>query len=174
MSKIYIRKVSITETGASCVVNAANEYLKKGSGVCGAIFKACGNSVALQNECDSYHGCETGSAVITRGYSLSPYIIHAVGPIYRDGKHHEARLLYSAYKKSLLLAMAYKIHDIAFPLISAGIYGYPLYEAWEIGLKACDDFIVENPEYEMAITFAVINDDNINVGIEVAEKLNIK
>ena len=104
MSAIEIRKISITALKADAIVNAANEGLRAGGGVCGAIFKAAGYA-RLQDACDKIGHCHTGSAVITPGYKLAKYIIHAVGPVYIDGKHNEGRLLYGAYKSALELAM---------------------------------------------------------------------
>ena len=89
MNRIRIEKISIIETDAECIVNAANENLQGGSGVCGAIFKAAGWN-ELQAACDKIGHCETGSAVITPGFKLpAKYIIHAVGPVWHDGKHKE-------------------------------------------------------------------------------------
>lgn len=86
MSKIRIEKVSITDAGTDSIVNTANEHLQGGSGVCGAIFKAAGWN-QLQKACDAIGHCDTGSASITPAFSLdAKYIIHAVGPVWRDGK----------------------------------------------------------------------------------------
>ena len=173
VSSIELRKAGITETSAEAVVNAANEHLLAGSGVCGAIFKAAGFA-KLQEECDSIGHCNTGDAVITSGYDLCAHIIHAVGPIYKDGKSNEAKQLYSCYIRSLDLAKENSIESVAFPLISSGIYGYPKDNAWKEALKACDDWIRKHPDYQLKIIFAIIEDENLKLGKKIAEELNIK
>ena len=104
MSSIEIRKISITDLNTDAIVNAANDGLWAGSGVCGAIFDAAGYTL-LKKACDEIGHCDTGSAVITPGFnSKAKYIIHAVGPIWRGGDNNEPQLLYSAYHKALELA----------------------------------------------------------------------
>ena len=168
MSSIGIRKEDITSTDCEAVVNAANEGLMMGGGVCGAIFRAAG-AERLQNECDMIGGCETGRAVITSGYDLCRYVIHAVGPVYEDGMHGEPELLRSCYMKALDLAKEKGIESIAFPLISSGIYGYPKDEAWRIALDACRDWTEDHPEHEIRIVFAVIDEDTYERGIRAAD-----
>ena len=134
MSSITIQKTSITGLQVDAIVNAANSRLMNGGGVCGAIFQAAG-AYELQAACNKIGKCNTGNAVITPGFKLpAKYVIHAVGPIWNGGAYNEAQLLYSAYKQSLKVAKENGIHSIAFPLISAGIYGYPKDEAWRDGL----------------------------------------
>lgn len=158
MSSISIRKTGITEITADAVVNAANSGLWEGGGVCGAIFRAAG-SAEMTKACNEIGHCDEGSAVITPGFALpAKYVIHAVGPRYTDGNHDEPKLLYSAYKQALLLAKENGIHSIGFPLISAGIFGYPVDKAWRKAIQACRDFITNNPDYEMEIIFAVLDD----------------
>ena len=106
MSSIKIKKISITDVAADAIVNAANEGLWAGGGVCGAIFKAAGHD-QLQAACDKIGHCDTGSAVITPGFNLKArFIIHAVGTRWTDGKHGESDQLYNAYCRSLELAVA--------------------------------------------------------------------
>lgn len=172
MSRIRIEKRSILDAGTECIVNAANAQLMGGSGVCGAIFKAAGWD-QLQAACNKIGHCNTGSAVITSGFKLKAnHIIHAVGPIYQDGKHNEPRLLYSCYYESLKLAKNEGIHSIAFPLISAGIYGYPHDDAWRKALQACNDFIRKNPDYDIDILFTILDDKLIKheVDLEALER----
>ena len=173
VSAIELRKCGITDTGAEAIVNAANEYLRAGSGVCGAIFKAAG-SEKLQEECESIGHCDTGDAVMTSGYELCDYIIHAVGPIYDGGRSREAELLYSCYRRSLDLAKENGIKRIAFPLISSGIYGYPKEDAWRKALQACSEWIESNPDHQIYIVFAIIDDQVLNLGKKIAEELNIR
>lgn len=170
MNRITIKKISITELDTDAIVNAANSGLLAGGGVCGAIFRAAGYD-ELQAACDRIGHCDTGSAVITPGFRLkAKYIIHAVGPIWNGGTDGEPELLYSAYRKSLNLVMENGCHSIGFPLISAGIYGYPVQKAWEQALRACMDFIEKNKDYGIDIVFAVLSDDIINIGNEILKK----
>lgn len=161
---ITIQKISITDLSTDAIVNAANSGLWAGSGVCGAIFKAAGHK-KLQAACDAIGHCDVGSAVITPGFNLkAKHIIHAVGPRWIDGKHHEPQQLYSAYETSLRLAKENQCHSIGFPLISAGIFGYPLQDAWNIAVRACLDFVEHNPDYDIKIVFAVLSDSIIQEG----------
>ena len=131
----------VTKMDVDAIVNAANTTLKMGGGVCGAIFLEAGPR-ELQEECDRIHMCPVGSAVLTRGYKLkAKYIIHAVGPIWQDGRHQEEIQLRSAYLSSLNLAKEKKLESIAFPLISSGIYGYPKEEALRVAREAITDFL---------------------------------
>ena len=164
MGKISIMKTGITSLKSDALVNAANESLQEGAGVCGVIFKAAG-SRELQAACDAIGCCRTGAAVITPGFRLkSRFIIHAVGPRWIDGKHGEPELLYSAYWQSLILAVRHGCKSIGFPLISAGIYGYPAEKAWRIAVQACLDFQNANPEADLDIQFAVIDDKVLEIG----------
>ena len=164
MSTVSIQKIGITEIYVDAIVNAANDGLQAGGGVCGAIFKAAGYT-KLQNACNAIGHCPTGSAVITDGFqSKAKYIIHAVGPRYKDGKHGEDKLLRGAYQKSLQLAVQNGCHSIAFPLISAGIFGYPVENAWWEALYACRDFFENNPQANLNVTFTVLNDDILKQG----------
>ena len=164
MRTIEIRKTSITDLATDAVVNAANEGLMAGGGVCGAIFKAAGYD-QLQEACRKIGHCDTGSAVITPGFHLKArYILHAVGPRWVDGKHKEPELLYGAYNKSLELAAAHVCRSIGFPLISAGIYGYPVQGAWRQALKACGDFLDRHPDLSLDIVFAVLSDEILEAG----------
>lgn len=154
----------ITKMNTDAVVNAANERLLRGGGVCGAIFKAAGGQ-ALQEACDKIGHCETGQAVITEGFSLQAhYVIHAVGPIWRGGNYGEEKLLYSAYQNSLKLAESYELKSIAFPLISAGIYGYPKEAALKVAASAIGDFLKES---EMDVYLVVFD----RTAVQISEGL---
>lgn len=171
MGKIEILKTGITSLKTDALVNAANEGLWEGGGVCGVIFKAAG-ARELQAACRQIGGCKTGSAVITPGFKLkSKYIIHAVGPRWLDGKHDEPKLLYSAYMQSLTLAAANGCKSIGFPLLSAGIFGYPVDQAWRKALQACLDFQKLNSDTDLDIQFAVIDDKVLDIGKKTLAEL---
>ena len=126
------------------IVNAANTSLEMGGGVCGAIFRAAGSYLA--KECKEIGGCNTGEAVITKGYNLpNKYIIHTVGPKYSTGENGEAERLASAYYESLKLAKKKGIRKIAFPSISTGIYRFPVDKGAKIALNTAIKFLDENP-----------------------------
>ena len=164
MSSIEIQKISIVDLDTDAIVNAANSGLWAGGGVCGAIFEAAGYE-KLTKACNKIGHCNIGSAAITPGFDLKArYIIHAVGPIYSDGRHGEAEMLYKAYKKSLELAVINGCKSIGFPLISAGIFGYPLDEAWELAVQACRNYIEANPDVDIDIIFAVLSDRIYKIG----------
>ena len=172
MSSITIKKIGITKLKADAVVNAANKHLAEGAGVCGYIFQDAG-SADMTKACSKYGHCDEGSAVITPGFNLpAKHVIHAVGPRWTDGKHNEAELLYSAYKKSLELAKENELHSIGFPLISAGIFGYPKDQAWKVALSACGDFLVHN-DYEIDIIFTVLDEKIIEIGQPILDSMNI-
>lgn len=139
-----IIRQDITKMKVDAIVNAANIDLQMGGGVCGVIFNAAGAS-ELKVACDKLSPIKTGKAVITDGFKLpAKYIIHTAGPVYRDGKSGEGKLLQSCYLRSLELAVQHKCKSIAFPLISSGIYGYPKREALQIATAAIQEFLQNN------------------------------
>ena len=136
------------------IVNAANKNLQMGGGVCGAIFNAAG-AERLQTACDNLAPIETGGAVITQGFSLpAKYIIHTVGPVYKDGKHNEETLLRACYINSLDIAKKQGCASIAFPLISSGIYGYPKEEAHAVATNTIEEWLKNNDMVVSLVLFA--------------------
>jgi O-acetyl-ADP-ribose deacetylase len=143
----FLEEGDITRQETEAIVNAANSRLAGGGGVDGAIHGAGGP--AIMEECRRIGECPTGQAVITTGGKLkAQYVIHTVGPIYRDGTRGEEKQLASAYRESLTLAREKGIRSLAFPSLSTGAYGYPLDEAATIALETVVGFIKENPVFD--------------------------
>jgi len=131
--KVEIVEADITRLAVDAIVNAANEALRHGGGVCGAIHRAAGPG--LEAECLTVAPCPTGEARITGGHALpAAHVIHAVGPVWHGGGQGEPALLTSAYRQCYALADAHALGSIAFPAISTGIFGYPLAAATDIAM----------------------------------------
>lgn len=136
--RIECMEGDITRVAADAIVNAANSALAGGGGVDGAIHRAGGPEI--MRELDAIRraegGCPTGCAVATSAGKLpARFVFHAVGPVYRDGKHGEPSLLASCYRTALRLADERHVRSISFPAISTGVYGYPLRDAAEIAVR---------------------------------------
>lgn len=143
-SRLEIVRGDITRLAVDAVVNAANEALAPGGGVCGAIHAAAGPGLAA--ECASLGGCPTGDARITGGHALpARHVIHAVGPVWRGGRAGEDEALASCYRRALDLAAAAGARSLAFPAISTGIFGFPLDRATRIALREVRAGLARHP-----------------------------
>jgi O-acetyl-ADP-ribose deacetylase len=135
--KLTLTTGDITRVAADAIVNAANSALAGGGGVDGAIHRAGGPSIMaeLSRIRTRIGHCPTGSAVATAAGALpARHVFHAVGPVYRDGRHGEPDLLASCYRKCFELAEEHGARTVSFPAISTGVYGYPLREAAAIAV----------------------------------------
>jgi O-acetyl-ADP-ribose deacetylase (regulator of RNase III) len=139
-NRIAVVEGDITKQRVDAIVNAANTTLLGGGGVDGAIHRAAGPE--LLAECRTLGGCATGQAKITRGYKLpAKWVIHTVGPVWRDGNHGEDELLASCYRSCFALVKQHGIKTVAFPSISTGAYGFPMDRAARIAIRETKDFL---------------------------------
>ena len=152
--KIRIVQGDITKLAVDAIVNAANEIMLGGGGVDGAIHDAAGEELLKAcrkvPEVRPYVRCPTGEARITPGFRLpAKFVIHTVGPVYRDGTHGEPEKLAACYRNSLALAAENDCKSIAFPCISTGVYGYPIEEAAKIAVREVRTFLESHPDLEV-------------------------
>lgn len=178
--KIVIEKGDITKSHTQAIVNAANEDLMGGAGVCGAIFKAAGWN-QLQNACNVYKKkgsttCSTGQARITDSFDLKKYgiqyIIHAVGPdcrIVTDEKTQND-LLRKSYESSLKLAEDYELTSIAFPFISSAIYAFPKERASKIALDTCINML-QDLAHVQEVHFVLFSLQDYDLFVKTIKKL---
>ena len=157
---LYIVRQDITKMQVDAIVNAANHTLLGGGGVDGAIHLAAGQG--LLAECRTFGGCETGKAKITAGYDLpARYVIHTVGPVWQGGGQNERELLASCYRSSMELALEKGLESIAFPLISAGAYGYPKGEALRVALGVLEEYVLG---YEITVYLVIFDKASFALG----------
>jgi O-acetyl-ADP-ribose deacetylase (regulator of RNase III) len=147
MGRLEVIQGDITLMDVDAIVNAANNELRGGGGVDGAIHRAAGPR--LLEECLTLGGCATGDAKITGGYDLpARWVVHTVGPVWHGGNHSEDDLLASAYRRSLEVAAENGARTVAFPSISTGVYGFPIERAAPIALREIARFLSENDTIE--------------------------
>ncbi len=159
--RIFVEKGDITKLKVDAIVNAANNSLLGGGGVDGAIHRAAGPELLEYNR--RLGGCATGEAKISPGFNLpAKYIIHTVGPIWKDGNHNEDELLANCYRNSLEMAVENDVKTIAFPSISTGAYNFPLERAAKIAVNEVIQFLEKNDTLEKII-FVCFDDKTVNI-----------
>ncbi|HTS34036.1 MAG TPA: O-acetyl-ADP-ribose deacetylase [Candidatus Solibacter sp.] len=163
----------ITGETTDAIVNAANSSLLGGGGVDGAIHRAGGP--AILDECRKIVGrvgrLPAGEAVITTGGQLAArFVIHTVGPIYRDGKHGEAEKLASCHRESIRLADEHSLASLAFPAISTGAYGYPVSAAAPVAIAAAIEALKSSTHVKL-VRFVLFDSSTVRSYGRAAEKL---
>jgi len=172
-TRVAVVEGDITRQQVDAIVNAANTTLLGGGGVDGAIHRAAGPE--LLEECRKLGGCRTGEARITCGYRLpAKWVIHTVGPVWRDGQHGEDALLASCYQNCFALAQQHHLRSLAFPSISTGAYGFPMERAARIAVRETRTFLEKNDVVEKVLlvcfgqTAFRIHVDAVNEMLETA------
>jgi O-acetyl-ADP-ribose deacetylase (regulator of RNase III) len=163
----------ITTLDLDAIVNAANRSLLGGGGVDGAIHRAAGPD--LKQECETLGGCDTGGAKITRGYRLKVrHVIHAVGPVWRDGNKGEDELLASCYRTALWLVTQHRLFSVAFPAISTGVYAFPPARAARIAVGTVANEIAVKPGGIAQVVFCCFSPDSAAHHIKALDELGLE
>jgi O-acetyl-ADP-ribose deacetylase len=158
---LHLKKSDITKESTNAIVNAANTSLLGGGGVDGAIHRAAGPG--LLEECRNFGGCNPGEARITKGYNLqTKYVIHTPGPVYKDGKSGEEKILTASYNNSMLLAKDNNLKSISFSAISTGVYGYPREDACKVAVNTVLDFMIRE-NYPIDVYFVLFDNENKDI-----------
>ena len=161
--KVEVLRGDITKLVVDALVNAANAELRGGGGVDGAIHRAAGPE--LLEACRRLGGCPTGSARLTPGYGLAArFVIHAVGPVYKDGRCGEAEALRDAYRSASSLIKEHRLKSVAFAALSTGVYGYPIEEACAIAVRSVCEALRDAP---VRVIFSAFGDE-VEVGLRKA------
>jgi O-acetyl-ADP-ribose deacetylase len=169
-ARIELVHGNITHEKTDAIVNAANTTLLGGGGVDGAIHAAGGPAILA--ECRRLGGCPTGDARITTGGRLhARFVIHTVGPVYRDGRRGEATLLASAYRRSLEVAVEHELRSVAFPSISTGAYRFPIAEAAGVAVRTVSDFLEAQPGALDVVRFVLFSAGDLQVYSETLAAL---
>lgn len=160
----------IARISADAIVNAANTRLQAGGGVCGALFAAAG-AADMQAACDAIGGCPTGSAVSTPAFALdATWVIHAVGPIWRGGLSGEREALRSCYRSVFAEAERLGVRSVAYPLVSAGIYGFPVDEALAIAREETEAFL--RVHEDVSVTLVMFDRATVRAGGELFDEID--
>jgi O-acetyl-ADP-ribose deacetylase (regulator of RNase III) len=168
--RVELMQGDITTVAVDAIVNAANSGLHGGGGVDGAIHRAGGPSILA--ECRTLGGCPTGDARLTTGGRLpAKFVVHTVGPVYRDGRHGEPELLASAYRRSLEVAADHGLRSVAFPSISTGAYRYPIGDAAGVAVRAAAGFLEERPGVLDLVRFVLFSASDLRAYAAVLDRL---
>lgn len=170
LSRMTVVLGDITQQRLDAIVNAANEHLAPGGGVCGAIHRAAGPELA--DACAVLGGCRTGDAKVTEGFRLpARWVVHAVGPVWHGGQHGEPALLASTYRRSLEQAMAVGARTIGFPAISTGIFGYPADQAADVAVETVASVLAGTDALD-EVRFVCFGDESARLHQSVLERLS--
>lgn len=171
LGKLEIVAGDLTKQSVDCIVNAAQSDLEKGKGVCGAVFDAAGEE-QLTDACRKIGHCHTGDVVVTPAFNLDArYIIHAVGPRWVNGNIGEADRLYNCYQSALEECKQLGCNTIAFPLISSGIFGFPVEVAWQTAIQSVTDYQLQHENYPIDVRMVNLSSEITAIGQKTLQVL---